>query len=425
MRPRVVDAYDGHMDARRLARPTPSPRPSSRWPASWGSTCATPTTCAGSALARRADRRGHDSRRKQAPAATDARPQRRPRAAAAAGRGVRARRKARARGASTTATRWPRRPDRRGAPRGRRDGARAVRRSCCSTSTRTPATPSSSCCESLFGGGHPVMAVGDPCQSIYGWRGASAGNLAAVRRDFPRRATARRADAAAVDELPQRRAGPGRRPPASRRELRAGGQGRAAAARPPARAAARAAASSAGCSRPSRRRPTGWPSASPACCGSRTDSRRTASPAGRPAGTAVQPSDIAVLARKRVAVPADAGGAGGPRRPGRGGRPRRAADRPRGAGRRRDAARCCTIRRPGRRWPGCSPARAGGSARATSSPSAAGPATSPARRRDGPGPAGPSREPGAGARHGHGPEERGAPLAAGDAADPLAGWSRS
>jgi DNA helicase-2/ATP-dependent DNA helicase PcrA len=37
----------------------------------------------------------------------------------------------------------------------------------------------------LFGGGHPVTAVGDPCQSIYGWRGASAGNLLRFTADFP------------------------------------------------------------------------------------------------------------------------------------------------------------------------------------------------------------------------------------------------
>ncbi|MBO0821315.1 MAG: ATP-dependent helicase, partial [Nocardiopsaceae bacterium] len=36
----------------------------------------------------------------------------------------------------------------------------------------------------LFGGGHPVTAVGDPCQSIYGWRGASAGNLRRFATDF-------------------------------------------------------------------------------------------------------------------------------------------------------------------------------------------------------------------------------------------------
>ena len=35
----------------------------------------------------------------------------------------------------------------------------------------------------LFGGGHPVTAVGDPCQSIYGWRGASAGNLSRFKAD--------------------------------------------------------------------------------------------------------------------------------------------------------------------------------------------------------------------------------------------------
>ena len=37
----------------------------------------------------------------------------------------------------------------------------------------------------LFGGGHPVTAVGDPCQSIYGWRGASAGNMKRFARSFP------------------------------------------------------------------------------------------------------------------------------------------------------------------------------------------------------------------------------------------------
>ena len=37
----------------------------------------------------------------------------------------------------------------------------------------------------LFSGGHPVTAVGDPCQSIYGWRGASAGTLERFPTDFP------------------------------------------------------------------------------------------------------------------------------------------------------------------------------------------------------------------------------------------------
>ncbi len=38
----------------------------------------------------------------------------------------------------------------------------------------------------LFGDGHPVTAVGDPCQAIYGWRGASVGNIDAFPVDFPR-----------------------------------------------------------------------------------------------------------------------------------------------------------------------------------------------------------------------------------------------
>jgi DNA helicase-2/ATP-dependent DNA helicase PcrA len=37
---------------------------------------------------------------------------------------------------------------------------------------------------SLFGRGHAVTAVGDPRQSIYGWRGASAGNLERFPSDF-------------------------------------------------------------------------------------------------------------------------------------------------------------------------------------------------------------------------------------------------
>ncbi|WP_051392909.1 ATP-dependent DNA helicase [Glycomyces arizonensis] len=37
----------------------------------------------------------------------------------------------------------------------------------------------------LFGAGHPVTAVGDPNQSIYSWRGASAGTLQRFPADFP------------------------------------------------------------------------------------------------------------------------------------------------------------------------------------------------------------------------------------------------
>jgi DNA helicase-2/ATP-dependent DNA helicase PcrA len=40
----------------------------------------------------------------------------------------------------------------------------------------------------LFGGGHPVMAVGDPCQAIYTWRGASAGTIGTFAKYFPKSA---------------------------------------------------------------------------------------------------------------------------------------------------------------------------------------------------------------------------------------------
>jgi DNA helicase-2/ATP-dependent DNA helicase PcrA len=38
----------------------------------------------------------------------------------------------------------------------------------------------------LYAGGHPVTAVGDPCQAIYGWRGASVANLDGFPTHFPR-----------------------------------------------------------------------------------------------------------------------------------------------------------------------------------------------------------------------------------------------
>ena len=40
----------------------------------------------------------------------------------------------------------------------------------------------------LFGAGHPVMAVGDPCQAIYTWRGASAGTIGTFAKYFPKSA---------------------------------------------------------------------------------------------------------------------------------------------------------------------------------------------------------------------------------------------
>jgi DNA helicase-2/ATP-dependent DNA helicase PcrA len=39
----------------------------------------------------------------------------------------------------------------------------------------------------LFGEGHPVTAVGDPCQSIYTWRGAAAGTIGDFSNHFPKK----------------------------------------------------------------------------------------------------------------------------------------------------------------------------------------------------------------------------------------------
>jgi len=52
------------------------------------------------------------------------------------------------------------------------------------------------------GRAHPVTAVGDPCQSIYGWRGASVDNLDGFPQHFPQRDGA---DAASYDLVVNRR----------------------------------------------------------------------------------------------------------------------------------------------------------------------------------------------------------------------------
>ena len=63
----------------------------------------------------------------------------------------------------------------------------------------------------LFGHGHPVTAVGDPHQSIYGFRGASAGNLSAFPGHFPRRAAGEEGRGAhEVEEAGEERSAPAR-----------------------------------------------------------------------------------------------------------------------------------------------------------------------------------------------------------------------
>ncbi len=54
----------------------------------------------------------------------------------------------------------------------------------------------------VFGGGHPVTAVGDPDQNIYAWRGASLFNLLEFPKQFARADGARGHQAPPVHQLP-------------------------------------------------------------------------------------------------------------------------------------------------------------------------------------------------------------------------------
>ena len=62
--------------------------------------------------------------------------------------------------------------------------------------------------QAAFGGGHPVTAVGDPCQAIYEWRGATVDNIDRFPVHFPRIADDVSAPAARYSLADNRRSGP-------------------------------------------------------------------------------------------------------------------------------------------------------------------------------------------------------------------------
>ena len=155
-------------------------------------------------------------------------------------------------------------------------------RSCSSTNTRTPRSPRRSCSRRSSEAAIPVTAVGDPCQAIYGWRGASVGNIDAFPVDFPRAdgAPAQRFDL--VAEQPQRRPAA----PAGQRAVR-----RAAGPPPGAPRAGTA-------SRASRPRGAPWSG-----CSSGSPTRSSGSPTRSRASSqdpGTRPRDIAVLVRVRA-----------------------------------------------------------------------------------------------------------------------------
>ena len=183
---------------------------------------------------------------------------------------------------------------------------------------------------SLFGGGVDdglaLTAVGDPIQSIYGWRGASATNLPRFTTDFPPLGRQPRADAGAAHQLAQSAAGAASGQRGVGRGAAPVGGGAAAAA-----AAGRRnrAPSGARCSATSRPNVTGSPTTSPRRYREASD-----------AGDAVPTAAVLVRRNADAAPMADA-----LTRTGRAGRGRRAggaAGRPRGRRRGGDAA-------PGRR----------------------------------------------------------------------------
>ena len=72
--------------------------------------------------------------------------------------------------------------------------------------------------------GHPVTAVGDPLQAIYGWRGAAASNILTFAETFRRRDGRPAAELRPHRQPAQRPVHPGRGQPAQPAAARAGGR---------------------------------------------------------------------------------------------------------------------------------------------------------------------------------------------------------
>ena len=352
----VVESYDGDMDAVDRAVTTWSAT-CSRWPASWPSTCASPTSCVDAdrpgprapdrAAAGTGSAHGGALQGRDRPAS----PARRPAGAAAAGRAYTALK--RDRGAMdygdqvAVAARIARaHPEVGEIERGRFGVVLLDEYQDTSEAQRVLLT-------SLFAGGHPVTAVGDPRQSIYGWRGASAGNLERFRADFagPRTAGEPAGDRAGADASSFRN---GEAVLAVANLVADGIPLRAATGGADRRPAPDAGPGPRGCragrrARCTRRSPTRPPGSADqvAALGRRSPAGRLGQ--GRGAGP------------EAVALPPARGRAARARRAVRGGRARRPAARARGRRRRRHAAGARRPDRGHRRWCGCSPARGGGS----------------------------------------------------------------
>ena len=146
-------------------------------PASWPSTCATRRTSSGSPLGLTGRGRGRLRRdRIYKPVQDVLDRQRGPARAAAAGARVR-RAQGRAWRRWTSATSCAGRPSSPATTPRSADAERDRFRVVLLDEYQDTSQAQVALLRPLFGGGHPVTAVGDPCQSIYGWRGASAGTL--------------------------------------------------------------------------------------------------------------------------------------------------------------------------------------------------------------------------------------------------------